>query len=260
MPGRPKQLISFDHLALNPEETALFLDFDGTLADIAEHPEAVALHPDTKGLLSRLEKSTGGAVAIVTGRQIETIDHFLSPLRLPVAGVHGMERRDAKGDIVSVAVEGAQLEMLHGRLEALVDRISGTVLEVKPGSLAFHYRRRPELAEECVAAVHEAVDGLDGLQILHGKMVVEIKSGKATKADAVAAFMLEEPFRDRIPLFAGDDVTDEDAFREVARLEGVSIKIGKGATRASFRAESTDAFRDWLARLAEGFETRQMAG
>src|SRR5690606_21653317 len=128
------------------------------------------------------------------------------------------------------------------------------------GSLALHYRRRPELARQAKAAAHRATDGLEGLDILHGKMVVEIKTGKATKADAVAAFMQEPPFIGRIPVFAGDDVTDEHAFGEIARLGGVSIKIGAGKTSAAYRAKNTDELRAWLAFLAESFASRQLAG
>lgn len=257
MPAHPADLPASAHLDLHPGQTALFLDFDGTLADIVDHPEDVSVHADIIAALERLCDTTNGAVAIVTGRAILDIDRFLAPLKLPVAGVHGLERRAATGAITSAMTNSLALEAVSGHLERLQSEILGTQLERKPGSVAFHYRRRPELAEECIAAVHRAIEGMEGLQILHGKMVVEVKAGKATKADAIAEFMHEEPFQGRIPVFAGDDVTDEDAFVEIARRGGISIKIGSGATVAAFRMAGTVDFRGWLLSLAASFEGQQ---
>lgn len=260
MPGSAAPLSSFDRLALSPAATALFLDFDGTLADIVDTPGAVTVHPAMPDLLARLDRSTGGAVAIVTGRAIDDVDRFLAPLQLPMAGVHGMQRRGAGGDLVAVPVDEHAMATVRRRLEEASAAMPGTLVETKPGSVVLHYRRRPELAAECIDAAHMATKGIEGLQILHGKMVVEIKTGGATKGDAVAAFMVEAPFHGRVPVFAGDDVTDEDAFQEVARRSGVSIKIGDGDTAAKFRTDGTTAFRRWLSELADGFEAPQPAG
>ncbi|MDZ5696322.1 trehalose-phosphatase [Chelativorans sp. M5D2P16] len=259
MADRPEPLQSFDHSGLTPGSTAIFLDFDGTLADIVEHPDAVSVPLPTREVLARLERSTQGALAIVTGRPIQEIDRFLAPLSLPVAGVHGLERRGAGGQMSAKSVDAATFTTLGDKLGAFTAAHPGTMVETKSGSLALHYRQRPDLGLACAAAVHEAVDGLQGLHILHGKMVIEVKSGQATKADAVAAFMDEAPFKGRVPLFAGDDVTDEDAFREVARASGISIKIGAGDTAAVYRSEDTDAFRMWLSRLADSFETHSLS-
>ena len=258
MAKKPEPLTSFEYANLKPGKTAIFLDFDGTLADFAEHPDAVSVPLPTRDVLARLEKSTGGALAIITGRPIQEIDRFLAPLHLPVAGVHGLERRNAGGERSAVSVEAGDFTRLKEKLQPFTEANPGTMIETKAGSLALHYRQRPELEEESAAAVHDAVDGLAGLQILQGKMVVEVKSGKATKADAVSAFMAEPPFRGRLPLFAGDDVTDEDAFGAIAEHGGISIKIGSGATVARLRADTTDAFRDWLAILADSFDTKQL--
>lgn len=258
MAKKPQPLTSFEYANLKPGETAVFLDFDGTLADFAENPDAVSVPLPTRDVLARLEDSTGGALAIITGRPIQEIDRFLAPLHLPVAGVHGLERRNAGGEHTATAVETGDFTTLKERLRPFTEANPGTLIETKAGSLALHYRRRPELEQESAAAVHDAVDGLSGLQILQGKMVIEIKSGKATKADAVSAFMGEPPFRGRLPLFAGDDVTDEDAFKAVAQHGGISIKIGSGATGALLRAETTDAFRNWLAVLADSFDKRHL--
>jgi trehalose 6-phosphate phosphatase len=242
-------LANFDLSGLTPDRIALLVDFDGTLVEFADHPDDVALSPETKSIIEAMLQATNGALAIVTGRAISDIDRFFAPLLLPVAGVHGMTRRTAWGELHTASVDNLVLATLKAKLEGFVGEHPGLLLEVKPGSLALHYRLRPELEEEAVKAVHDAVAGLDGLQILHGKMVIEAKAGKATKAEAVAAFMREEPFKGRLPIFAGDDVTDEYAFGEIARHGGISIKIGEGQTSALYRTEGILSFRAWLRRL-----------
>lgn len=253
MAAHPQPLSSLDSARLDPGRTAFFLDFDGTLADIAARPDAVSVPAATRAALARLAERTGGALAIVSGRAIADIDRFLAPLVLPVAGVHGLERRDGRGAVTEAPINAETLGAVHAALTDFTETHAGTVLERKAGSLALHYRRRPDCAETAAAAVHAAVDGLSGLQILHGKMVIEVKTGTATKGDAVAAFMAEPPFRGRRPLFAGDDVTDEDGFRAVAGRDGISIKVGDGETAAGFRSAGTEDFRRWLGRLADDF-------
>jgi len=259
MAGKATPLASLDYTGLEPENTAIFLDFDGTLADIAERPDEVSVPPATLETLTRLQRSTQGALAIITGRSIADIDRFLAPLSLPVAGVHGMERRGADGLQMVAAVDEVEFSAVRERLQTFADAHPGLLLELKQGSMALHYRQRPDLGDACIAAVHTALNGVDGFHVLHGKMVVEVKGGKASKADALSAFMEEGPFRGRVPLFAGDDVTDEDAFREITRINGISIKIGAGSTAAIFRTEGTASFRNWLGQLADSFDSRRLA-
>ncbi|UUP16066.1 trehalose-phosphatase [Nitratireductor thuwali] len=258
MAGTPEPLTSLDRSRLRPDRIGIFLDFDGTLAEIAEHPEAVSVPQATREVLGRLARSLNGAVAIVTGRPISEIDRFLRPLNLPVAGIHGLERRGAGGERSAATIDTSRLDEIEASLKRFQNEHEGIVIERKSASVALHYRQRPELAEAAMTWAHEAVDGSQGLQILQGKMVIEIKAGKENKADAVTAFMTEEPFAGRLALFAGDDVTDEDAFNEVARRGGISIKIGGGETAAAFRIDGVGAFRQWLSQLADDFETPQL--
>lgn len=244
-----KPLEDLDLSGLTPDKIALLIDFDGTLVDFADHPDDVALSPETKSILETLSYMMDGALAIITGRAISDIDRFFKPLLLPVAGVHGLTRRTAWGEMHAAAVDNLVLIALRAKLERFVEENPGLLLEAKPGSIALHYRARPQWKEASIKAVHDAVSGLDGLQLLHGKMVIEAKAGQSTKAEAVAAFMGEEPFGGRLPIFAGDDVTDEHAFSEIARLGGVSIKIGAGETSASYRTAGTVSFQTWLRRL-----------
>jgi trehalose 6-phosphate phosphatase len=249
----PRPLAGLDASRLEPERTAFFLDFDGTLADFNEDPAAVVLPARERGTLRMLAKAAGGAVAIISGRPIADIDRMLDPLTLPVAGVHGLERRSASGDVFRPALPEAPLAAARVRLQGLARLHPGLLVEEKPGSVALHFRRRPELEPQCMEIARTIAEACGELQALHGKMVLEFKAGRATKADAVAAFLKEEPFRGRRPFFAGDDSTDEDVFAKMLEWQGISIKVGPGATAAAYRAPCIDAFRDWLADLTRRF-------
>jgi trehalose 6-phosphate phosphatase len=254
MAEEPRPLDDLDPSLLGPEHTAFFLDFDGTLTHFKEDPAAVLLPERERRTLSALAKAADGAVAIVSGRAIADIDRMLDPLALPVAGVHGLERRTGNGKIFRAALPEAPLSAARARLQGLARRHPGLLIEEKPGSIALHFRRRPELEPQCLEVARSTVEAHEELQVLRGKMVIEFKAGGATKADAVAAFLKEEPFRDRRPFFAGDDSTDEDVFTKMLEWKGISIKVGPGATAAAYRAPGIDAFRDWLADLAQRFD------
>lgn len=221
--------------------SALFLDFDGTLVDIAPQPEAVSVPPPLIESLAALHERLEGAVAIVSGRPIAQIDAFLSPLRLPTAGVHGAERRRADGSIQ--LFDGPALEQVEAAASALAARHSGLRVERKRGSLALHYRQAPQLEAQCLRAMQAAVDASPGLVLLRGKMVAEAKPAGASKGHAVEEFLAEAPFAGRRPVFIGDDVTDEAGFAAVQRLGGLGVKVGEGETAALRRVPDPAAFR-----------------
>jgi trehalose 6-phosphate phosphatase len=224
--------------------SALFLDFDGTLVDLAAQPEAITVPPGLVQTLGELSRYLGGALALISGRPIAQIDQFLQPLHLPAAGVHGTERRSLNGDLTLVHTH--PLEHVLEVASALAARHPGLIVESKRGSLALHYRQAPHLEQRCVEAMQAAVQESPGLTLLHGKMVVEAKPGGASKGHAIEAFMHEAPFIGRAPVFVGDDVTDEVGFATVQRLHGVGIKVGEGPTVAWQRIDSAAALRDEL--------------
>ena len=236
--------------------SALFLDFDGTLVDLAPEPAAVVVPPGVVDTLTRLHSWLGGAVALISGRPIEQIDEFLQPLKLPVAGVHGAERRDAGGELTLLSTH--PLQRVEEVAAALAARFPRLGVETKRGSLAIHYRQAPELELVCLQAMEAAVDASPGLTLLRGKMVVEAKPGGASKGNAIEAFMNEAPFAGRCPVFAGDDYTDEVGFDTVHRLHGVAIKVGEGATAAPHRLASPAALREQL-RTAALAKTRKVS-
>jgi trehalose 6-phosphate phosphatase len=234
---------------------ALFFDFDGTLVDLAPHPGAVQVHQDVPRLLAQLREALGGAVAVVSGRPLSEVDHYLRPLTLCAAGVHGAERRGADGHVRRIACSG--LQDAAALIQALCRRHPDLHMELKPGAIALHYRQAPELEDECLATMSKALDLADGMALLHGKMVVEMKPRRAGKGLAVRSFMDERPFLKRRPWFFGDDVTDETAFEVIHALGGVAVKIGEGETQATHRLQDPVALRRWMERLAGQFAATQ---
>lgn len=209
---------------------ALFLDFDGTMVDLAPQPSAVQVPQPLIAALRDLNDYLQGAVAVISGRPIEQIDGFLRPVRLPVAGVHGAERRGADGTLHLLNTH--PLDHIEECACTLAAQNPGLLVENKRGSIALHYRQRPELEELCLRTMQQAVDESPGLTLLRGKMVVEAKPGGASKGHAIEAFLAEPPFAGRRPVFVGDDITDEVGFSTVQRLGGLGIKVGEGATVA----------------------------
>lgn len=239
--------------AIDPLLTAFFFDFDGTLAGIVDDPQAVHVDLRVLDAVRTLHDLSGGALAIVSGRSIEQLDRMLHPLRLPAAGVHGLERRDAGGRTVRVEFDEQALTELRERISAFVRQHPGLLAEVKPGSVALHYRKRPELGSACKILAAELSARDSRVRVVPGKMVFEMKLAARTKADAIADFMAEPPFKGRRPLFAGDDITDEDGFAAVERWHGISISIGGPAeTHASHGLRDIAAFHDWLIALPRG--------
>lgn len=220
---------------------ALFLDFDGTLVDLAPQPDEVIVPAGLVGALEALSRYLGGALALISGRPIEQVDAYLHPLRLAAAGVHGAERRSASGQITLLPTP--PLEQVEKAALALASRHPALRVESKRGSIALHYRQAPELEAECVDAMRAAVEASPGLTLLRGKMVVEAKPGGASKGLAIEAFMQEAPFAGRGPVFVGDDITDEVGFATVQKMRGLGVKVGEGASVAFQRIESPAVFR-----------------
>ena len=227
---------------------ALFLDLDGTLVEIAPTPDAVRPARYLPRLLDTVSGRVGSALAIVSGRAIPDIDRILAPLVLAAAGLHGLERRSGDG-MLSPPPPLPRYDELRAALRSFAAGHAGLLLEDKGAALALHYRTRPELGPAAAAAVDAALgDRRGGLVIQHGKAVIELRPEGADKGAAVAAFMAEPPFAGRRPVFAGDDKTDEAAFRAVRARGGVTVRVGReGASAAEWRLADVTAVHAWLA-------------
>lgn len=225
-------------------QTALFLDFDGTLVDIAAQPELVQVSPELPGLLADLHKALGGALAIVSGRKLSDLDHFLAPYILPVSAEHGAQFRLADGSLTQAA--SPDLHEVSRVALALSAQHPGLKVEIKTTAVSLHYRQAPELESLCLEAMAEAVKRSPGLELMQGKYVFDIKAAGVSKGSAISALMGQVPFARRLPLFAGDDTTDEAGFAAVQGLGGEGIKVGEGHSLAERRCASPTELRQWL--------------
>ncbi|MBG6220040.1 MULTISPECIES: trehalose-phosphatase [unclassified Janthinobacterium] len=226
---------------LSKPGSAVFLDFDGTLVDLAPTPDGVHLEGGIVQALALLAERHGGALALISGRPVAQIDAMLAPLLLPVAGVHGVERRGADGALHVAATP--DVSSVLARALALASAHPGLLVEQKRGAVALHYRLAPELEHLCSQEMTAAVQACPGLLLLHGKMVVEAKPAASDKGGAIAAFMREAPFAGRRPVFAGDDTTDEAGFAFVQQVRGQGVKVGSGPSAAILRLASPGALR-----------------
>lgn len=228
---------------------AYFFDIDGTLVDIGDTPSDVRWGPDLSRLVTAVYRSSGGAVALISGRAIPDIDRLFPDVRMPAAGQHGVERRDAAGHLSRHAFPSAGLDQIRARLLDIVVRHPRLLLEDKGLSLALHYRRAPRLG----GYAHHVLRSMLTLVsteycLLTGKRVVEMKPAGRDKGTAVLEFMQEPPFQGRVPVFVGDDITDEYGFAVVNHLNGYSIKVGRGPTVARWRLRSVRDVLAWLER------------
>lgn len=233
---------------------ALFLDVDGTVLKIARTPDAVEVSGPLRIVLEKLQPLLGGALALVSGRTIADLDYLFGPLPLPAAGLHGIERRDARGRLHSKG-KPVDLGEIRKSLEAFATSHAGVFVEDKAHAIAVHYRQAPTVKAKVRAEVRRLLAARPDLQILDGKMVFEIRPRGIDKGAAIKAFMGEPPFVGRTPIFLGDDITDEDGFAIVNDLGGHSIRVGGGAkTSARFRLPNVTAALEWLNWLAENLE------
>ena len=251
-PERPlEQFVS--KIALEPGAWALFMDIDGTLIDLAERPNAVAVPPDLPEHLHLVSEFFGGAMALVTGRALVYADKLFSPHRFPIAGLHGTERRRPDGGVDRIEVT-ADFDLIKADLTHEALSWPGVLIEDKGAAIAAHYRQAPERREELEAVMARYLKqaGPD-FTLQNGKMVVEIRPSHANKGSALKAFLDEPPFTSRLPIAIGDDVTDEAMFREANALGGLSIRIGEPGsdTAAQYHLPSAAALRRLLAELAE---------
>lgn len=226
----------------------LFLDFDGTLVDLERRPEHVQASDRLIALLFDLSRALDGAVAIVSGRSVTNLEGLLAPLRLPIAGIHGFERRDAHGLLhrYGEAIDG--LETVRSEIADFVDAQPGLHWEDKGCALAVHYLDAPELGPAVERFLQHQRERLGGaFHVQAGKAVYELKPAGRDKSAVVAEFLAEPPFAGRTPVVLGDDVTDEDAFAEVNRRNGWSVRVGEtGPTRAHHCLASVDDALAWL--------------
>jgi trehalose 6-phosphate phosphatase len=223
---------------------ALFLDFDGTLIEIAATPDTIVVPETLAARLKALARRLEGRLALVSGRAIASLERHCGPLEVALAGSHGLSRLSARRE--RLGTEPRPLpEAVFEALAEFADG-EGFHLERKAYGAALHYRADPSLAERAEAfAGSLAVK--HGLMVKRGKYVVELVPPGADKGGAVRAFMGEPPFAGACPVFVGDDVTDEDGFEAARELGGFGILVGRRApTAARYALADPAAVVEWL--------------
>lgn len=230
---------------------AFFFDVDGTLANIKPRPEEVCVPEHVCRVLQILFALSEGAMALVSGRPISQLDVLVKPLKLPVAGVHGAERRDACGNFTALSLPDDMTDAIINRLSLHLGGMSGTRLETKGVAFALHYRQAMQYEKQIFQLAESMVARYPMLTLQPGKCVVELKPDGADKGAAIAAFMREAPFIGRIPVFIGDDLTDEAGFQQVNQMKGISIKVGSGESHARYRLRDVCQVHTWLEGLIQ---------
>ncbi len=230
----------------------LLVDFDGTLVELAESPEQLKPADDLVGLLQALSHRLGGALGVISGRRLESIDRWLAPLQLPGGGLHGTQMRLSAGPAPSPRVT-PELVAQVAELEARYADVPGILVENKGAAIALHYRLAPDRREECRRAMRDVARHL-GFSLLSGHCVFEARPAGIDKGTALRELAETEPFAGRRLFFIGDDTTDEDAIRAVQGLGGVGIRVGAAQTAARHRLTDVSAVLDWLRASLDRFE------
>ena len=225
---------------------ALFLDFDGTLVELADTPDGVSIPAELGPMLERLRRRQNGRLAIISGRSLADLKRHLPLHGIAFSGSHGLELQLADGTRLPLSVPLGLDEMCEA-VEQFATQIGGGLLvERKPAGIALHYRLAPDQAER-VEGFMAGLARKTGFALQNGAMVAELRGHGATKGDALKAFMTEPPFANARPVFVGDDLTDEDGFAEAAALRGAGVLVGRPRpTAARYGMESVKAVADWL--------------
>ena len=240
----PSAVLMSRPLPMLDRRCALFLDLDGTLSRIAPTPGEAVIEDGVLSAVAQIQAALKGAVAVVSGRPVSQIDEMCYPWHFTAAGQHGLEVRH--NDTTKLAVESTALAGLRQELAAFHAQHSELLLEYKGSGIAVHYRQAPELQEAVMNYVTALMPRYPDFFVQHGKMVCEIRLKGADKGTAINLLMLQIPFAAKIPVFIGDDTTDEDGFQAVNALHGISVKVGAGPTVAKYCVASVDDIHTWL--------------
>lgn len=230
---------------------ALFLDFDGTLVEIAPVPDAVKLDRQVAPALENLRARLNGALALVSGRPIGFLDTVLEPYRFDAAGLHGAQIR-VDGEIRSQADVPDAMREATRDLVRFANSHVGIIVEDKRISIALHWRMAAHLKDEALDLMRAIATRMGpAVRLQEGKSVAEIVPAGASKGGAIGWLMQSAPYAGRVPVFIGDDITDEAGFEVVNALGGLSIRIGAGETCAAHRIASPTDLRAILLAAAE---------
>jgi trehalose 6-phosphate phosphatase len=226
---------------------ALFLDVDGCLVEFTDDPADAGVPPGVVQRLLTLSGLLDGALALVSGRRIDTLDRMFAPALFPAAGLHGLERRLDDDIVVLPVPENDAIGAVHADALQALAPFPGALVEDKGLALALHWRAAPEAAASAQAFAEGALARLPGYRLQPGDHVIELRPDVADKGTAIEALLEHAPFRGRLPVFAGDDLTDEHGFEVVNARGGISILVGgREGSAARHGLADPAAVRHWL--------------
>ena len=240
-------------------DLALFLDVDGTLVPHIERPDGVAFDDTLRRLLTTLSDRLGGALALVSGRSIASLDALLHPLELVwLSGLHGIQHRTAEGSHCAGEWNDDALAGYAEHASGLAARYPGASIEHNGPCLYLHWRAAPDAAPALTRLAEEVESALPSHRLHRGQHGIEIRPAGIDKGEAIRHFMTSPPFAGRRPVFAGDDPADEPGFAAVNAMGGISVLVGAPRqTSARFGLPDVNAVLAWLAeheaRFAEEF-------
>ncbi|WEF24153.1 trehalose-phosphatase [Paracoccus sp. S3-43] len=227
-------------------DTALFLDFDGCLVEIAPRPDAVTVPPGLARRLERLHEALGGAVALISGRDVANLRRYLPGFPGAMAGSHGAELALGGKDIAATHDADLDIPALHAAAAGAVAAHPAILVERKPHGVALHYRADPSLRLVVEEVMQQLADAHPNMVLQPAKMAVELRPAGTGKDGALDRLMAMPPFSGRVPVYAGDDLTDEAAMARAQALGGDGIKIGAGDSVARYRLDDPAALARWL--------------
>jgi trehalose 6-phosphate phosphatase len=246
-------MLNADISALRPDRTALFLDVDGTLLDLAASPTAVVVPHGLVECIADIERALGGAFALVSGRTLADLDRLFSPLRLRAGAVHGAEiRYDPQTPVIVDAAAAVLPDRLWRSLNASLTGFPGVFAENKRFSFAVHYRAAPNCGAELREVMRRLVvrEAIPGVGIVDSRLAFEIKGCGFDKGSAINRFLARSPFAGRVPIFIGDDWTDEAGFAAVVQRHGAAYSVGRVRPGVAGVFAEPSMVRDWLESLA----------
>ncbi len=231
---------------LNALNASLLLDFDGTLVDLVDRPDAVVADLPLKALLDQLAGTFEGRIALVSGRSIAQLTGFFGQplIEFSCVGSHGAEVQ--VGGLRAAPVRPAALSVVEQAMMSAFGKTEGIIVETKSHGVALHYRLVPA-AEPKVRELAARLAQSSGLMIQEGKMMIELRASGHDKGTGIVDLMAHAPFLGTRPIFIGDDLTDEAGFAAVERMGGFGILVGtERPTAARYRLDNVAAVRSWL--------------
>lgn len=248
MPVSP--LLPVPPLPAPNDRWALFLDVDGTLLPFADKPEDVGVPDALRVMLAELYAALDGALALVSGRSLGDLDRLFGTPPWAMAGLHGLQLRHADGQLRETRVSASRRSLALHAAETIARAHPGTLVENKDVAVAIHNRMAPEHFDAVQREVVAILPQLHGYEMQAGNLVVELKPEGMDKGKAVAELLAAPPFAGHLPVYLGDDLTDEFGFAATNLENGISVRVGsREPSLAQYTLPGTDAVHAWLSRV-----------